>query len=86
MLTAGRVVADTPTDFLGSETLYISIRGGYTDFGEYTLTAVYHTTISIGVAYCGDELVRNYDERIIERADKAAYAAKHAGRNRVCAR
>jgi diguanylate cyclase (GGDEF)-like protein len=41
----------------------------------------HHTTVSIGVAYCGDEHVRNY-EKIIDRADKAAYAAKHAGRNK----
>jgi len=39
-------------------------------------------TVSIGVAYCGGEEVRNY-ENIIDRADKAAYVAKHAGRNRV---
>jgi diguanylate cyclase (GGDEF)-like protein len=44
----------------------------------------HRTTVSIGVAYCGDEQVRNY-ENIIERADKAAYAAKRAGRNKVCA-
>ncbi len=43
----------------------------------------HRTTISIGVAYCGDEQVRNY-ENIIDRADKAAYAAKRAGRNKVC--
>lgn len=42
-----------------------------------------HITISIGVAYCGDKQVRNY-ENIIDRADKAAYSAKHAGRNKVC--
>jgi diguanylate cyclase (GGDEF)-like protein len=41
------------------------------------------TTVSIGVAYCGEEQVRNY-ENVIDRADKAAYAAKHAGRNKVC--
>jgi diguanylate cyclase (GGDEF)-like protein len=41
-------------------------------------------TVSIGVAYCGDEQVRNY-ENIIDRADKAVYAAKRAGRNKVCA-
>ncbi|MGI6586619.1 MAG: GGDEF domain-containing protein [Lutisporaceae bacterium] len=41
------------------------------------------TTVSIGVAYCGNEQVRNY-ENIIDRADKAAYAAKRAGRNKVC--
>ncbi len=40
-------------------------------------------TVSIGVAYCGDEQVRNY-ENIIDRADKAAYAAKSAGRNKIC--
>jgi diguanylate cyclase (GGDEF)-like protein len=40
-------------------------------------------TVSIGVAYCGDEQVRNY-ENIIDRADKAVYAAKRAGRNKVC--
>lgn len=39
--------------------------------------------ICIGVAYCGNEQVKNY-EKIIERADKAAYAAKRAGRNQVC--
>lgn len=40
-------------------------------------------TVSIGVAYCGDEQVRNY-ENIIDRADKAAYTAKRTGRNKVC--
>lgn len=40
-------------------------------------------TASIGVAYCGDEQVQNY-ERVIDRADQAAYAAKHKGRNTVC--
>lgn len=42
------------------------------------------TTVSIGVAYCSDKQVRNY-ENIIDQADKAAYAAKRAGRNKVCA-
>lgn len=41
------------------------------------------TTVSIGVAYCGEEQVRNY-ENIIDQADKAAYAAKRAGWNKVC--
>jgi len=40
-------------------------------------------TVSIGAAYCGDEQVLNY-EKVIDRADKAAYAAKHIGRNSVC--
>lgn len=39
--------------------------------------------ISIGVAYCGDQQVKNY-ERIIDQADQAAYTAKRAGRNQVC--
>lgn len=40
-------------------------------------------TVSIGVAYCGEEKVPNY-EKVIDRADKAAYAAKRLGRNSVC--
>lgn len=40
-------------------------------------------TVSIGAVYCGDEQILNY-ENVIDRADKAVYAAKHAGRNRVC--
>jgi diguanylate cyclase (GGDEF)-like protein len=42
-----------------------------------------HITVSIGVAYCGGEMVRNY-EKVIDRADKATYTAKRTGRNRVC--
>lgn len=34
--------------------------------------------ISIGVSYCGNEHVNNY-ENIIDRADKATYAAKREG-------
>ena len=40
-------------------------------------------TVSIGTAYCGDEQVLNY-ERVIDRADVAAYEAKRSGRNAVC--
>lgn len=43
----------------------------------------HRTTVSIGVAYCGEEQVRNY-ENTIDGADKALYAAKRAGRNKVC--
>ena len=43
----------------------------------------HRTTVSIGVAYCGEEQVRNY-EKVIVRADEAVYAAKRSGRNRVC--
>ena len=43
----------------------------------------HRTTVSIGVAYCGEELVRNY-ENVIHRADKAVYTAKRTGRNKVC--
>ena len=39
-------------------------------------------TVSIGVAYCGDEKTGNY-ESVIIRADNAVYAAKRAGRNTV---
>lgn len=42
----------------------------------------YRATVSIGVAHCGDEQVKNY-ENIIHRADQAVYAAKRAGRNKV---
>jgi diguanylate cyclase (GGDEF)-like protein len=41
------------------------------------------TTVSIGVACCGGERVRNY-ESVIDRADRAVYTAKRMGRNRVC--
>jgi len=44
--------------------------------------AGHHITVSIGVAYCGENRVKNY-ESVIARADEAAYAAKRAGRNRV---
>ncbi len=39
-------------------------------------------TISIGVAYSGNREVQNY-ENVIGQADKAAYKAKHLGRNKV---
>ncbi len=58
-----------------AESLRISVQN--TDINGH------YTTVSIGVAYCGDEYVRNY-ENIIDRADRAAYAAKRAGRNKVC--
>lgn len=40
-----------------------------------------NVTVSIGVAHGGAEETL---ERLIERADEALYAAKRAGRNRVC--
>lgn len=40
-------------------------------------------SVSVGVAYCGKEQVRNF-ENVIDRADKALYTAKRAGRNKVC--
>jgi diguanylate cyclase (GGDEF)-like protein len=43
----------------------------------------FRITVSIGAAYCGDERVQNY-EKVIDRADRAAYVAKRAGRNSVC--
>lgn len=39
-------------------------------------------TISIGVAYCGDEHIGDYED-IINRSDKALYQAKQNGRNRI---
>lgn len=39
-------------------------------------------TVSVGAVYCGEEQIQNY-EKVIDQADKAAYAAKRAGRNRV---
>ncbi len=39
-------------------------------------------TISVGIAYC-DKNVSNY-EKMIEKADRALYAAKNKGRNIVC--
>lgn len=44
--------------------------------------AGHHITISVGVAYCGENQVKNY-ESIVARADQAVYAAKRAGRNKV---
>lgn len=44
--------------------------------------AGHHITVSIGVAYCGENQVKNY-ESIVDRADQAVYAAKRAGRNIV---
>lgn len=49
---------------------------------EGTLVAGHRVTVSIGVAYCGETRFKNY-ERVIGRADEAAYAAKRAGRNCV---
>lgn len=58
-----------------AEHLRVTVQG--TDMGGFS------TTISVGVSYCGDESVKNY-ECVIDRADKAVYNAKRSGRNRVC--
>jgi diguanylate cyclase (GGDEF)-like protein len=58
-----------------AESLRIAVQSA--DMGGHQIT------VSIGAAYCGDEQVLNY-EKVIDRADQAAYAAKHAGKNRVC--
>lgn len=49
---------------------------------QSTDIAGHHITVSIGVAYCGENRLKNYDS-VIARADEAAYAAKRAGRYRV---
>jgi diguanylate cyclase (GGDEF)-like protein len=59
-----------------AESLRIAVQS--TDINGHSVS------VSIGVAYCGDEQIRNY-ENVIDRADKATYLAKHAGRNKVCA-
>ncbi len=43
---------------------------------------IYGLTVSIGVACCQSETVKNY-EKVIELADIAVYTAKRLGRNRV---
>lgn len=43
----------------------------------------HNITISIGLAYCGNNNILNY-EKVIDRADMAVYSAKSGGRNRVC--
>ena len=58
-----------------AESLRIAVQGADTDG--------HHITVSIGVACCDGERVRNY-EHVIDRADNAAYCAKRAGRNKVC--
>ena len=59
-----------------AESLRIAVQG--TDIDGHS------TTVSIGVAYCGEEQIKNY-ENVIDQADKAVYAAKRSGRNKVCA-
>ena len=73
---------------------FVAVAYGYSEKEIYTISESlriaiqsadmdgYHITVSIGAAYCGEEQVRNY-EKIIVRADEAAYAAKRSGRNRV---
>ena len=58
-----------------AESLRLTVQG--TDIDGH------HVSVSIGVAYCGGEQVRNY-EYVIDRADKAVYSAKRTGRNKVC--
>jgi len=43
----------------------------------------HHVTVSIGVAVCPDDRIKNMDD-FIQKADEALYAAKQGGRNKVC--
>ena len=61
--------------FVIAESLRLAVQS--TDFDGRQIT------VSIGVAYCGDEHVLNY-EKVIDRADNAVYTAKRIGRNSVC--
>ncbi|MDP4117625.1 MAG: GGDEF domain-containing protein [Bacillota bacterium] len=61
--------------FFVSESLRIAVQS--TDMDGRCIT------VSIGATYCGGEQALNY-EKVIVRADEAVYAAKRAGRNKVC--
>jgi diguanylate cyclase (GGDEF)-like protein len=50
---------------------------------SYNNLSMLHVTVSIGVAFLGQDIVEAHD--LVERADKALYAAKKNGRNRVVA-
>ena len=65
------------------ETELISIAESLRIAAQSTELDGFRITLSIGVAYCCDRQVRNY-ENIIEQADKAVYSAKKTGRNKVC--
>ncbi|MDD4009824.1 MAG: diguanylate cyclase [Fermentimonas sp.] len=60
-----------------AESLRISVQSTNIDAHRTSVS------VSVGVAYCGKEQVRNY-ENVIDRADKALYTAKRTGRNKVC--
>ena len=47
---------------------------------DFDLEAV---TVSIGVTYCREKEIVDY-EALLQRADKATFAAKRLGKNRVC--
>lgn len=58
-----------------AESLRIAVQGADMDGRRIT--------VSIGIAYCGDKQIKNY-EKVIDQADKAVYEAKRTGRNKVC--
>lgn len=66
---------DSDELFSIAESIRIAVQN--TDFDGHSIT------VSIGAAPCGCQPVANY-EKVIDQADKATYAAKHAGRNKVC--
>ncbi len=65
------------TDIHGAATLAEKLRKS---INEYPFTKVGHKTASFGITTCTDECTF---ESMINRADKALYSAKSAGRNNV---
>ena len=65
------------TDLDGASTLAEKLR---ISISKYPFTKVGHQTASFGITTCSED---SSSESMINRADKALYAAKSAGRNTV---
>jgi diguanylate cyclase (GGDEF)-like protein len=70
------------TDETGSLRVAEDLRGAIEEMDLAQLSPIARVTISIGVSTVSGKGVPSTDE-MVERADRALYAAKHAGRNRV---